>query len=163
MGILERHADKWMPEPNTGCFIWTGCLTGSRDKRPTVGVSRRLGNGRSQPHRFVARLLCEEIYGPPPTSKHQAAHNTPNGCVGGLCVNGGHLRWATNQENMQDKPPDRRKRGARFEAKAAGLNTYFNGKPCPQGHVGPRYVSGGLCVTCGRARDKRNLNRKLGR
>jgi len=37
------------------------------------------------------------------------------------------------------------------EAKALGLKVYFNGKPCPKGHVAERYV-GGSCVVCGRER-----------
>lgn len=26
--------------------------------------------------------------------------------------------------------------------------TYFTGKPCPKGHIGPRYVSNQRCVAC---------------
>ena len=35
----------------------------------------------------------------------------------------------------------------RREAIALGLKTYFTGKPCPNGHISPRYRNGG-CVTC---------------
>ena len=106
--ILEHHAAKWLPEPNTGCFIWIGGLTGGPWPRPSAGYKGKIVT--------VTRVVCEEANGPPPTPKHQAAHNTPNGCIGGLCVNGGHLRWATNLENSADIPPalrsDRIKRGA---------------------------------------------------
>lgn len=36
----------------------------------------------------------------------------------------------------------------RREAKALGLKTYNNGKPCPNGHVGERRTDSGVCVEC---------------
>ena len=30
----------------------------------------------------------------------------------------------------------------------AGSRRYFNGDPCPAGHVGPRYTLSGGCVEC---------------
>ncbi|QJB21902.1 glycolate dehydrogenase [Xanthomonas phage FoX3] len=40
---------------------------------------------------------------------------------------------------------------SKAEAKAQGLKRYFTGKPCPNGHVVERQVSGGGCVECTRA------------
>jgi len=37
------------------------------------------------------------------------------------------------------------KKGA---AKAAGLQRYFTGKPCPKGHAVERYVADGKCIEC---------------
>ncbi len=37
---------------------------------------------------------------------------------------------------------------SRPDAKAKGLQRYFNGKACPQGHVAERYVSTYQCVDC---------------
>lgn len=34
------------------------------------------------------------------------------------------------------------------DAKAAGLDSYFTGKPCKNGHVSSRYTSNGVCVEC---------------
>ena len=34
------------------------------------------------------------------------------------------------------------------EAKAANAKQYFNGRPCPSGHVAPRYTSNQACVVC---------------
>jgi len=150
MSLLGRHVAKWMPEPNTGCFIWlAGC---SGNGRPYVkGVS-------------VARRVCEETYGPPPAPNLDAAHNTPNGCIGGLCVNGSHLRWATRRENQADIPAGRRldmsrrtsiaKRDLRFKALEAGERFYSTGKPCVNGHIGLRYASGG-CKACLRERHQK--------
>lgn len=33
-------------------------------------------------------------------------------------------------------------------AKAAGVTHYFTGKPCPRGHVAPRYASTAACTAC---------------
>lgn len=48
---------------------------------------------------LVSRAICIEVYGDPPTSKHEAAHN----CGHSWCVTKKHFRWATRQENEDDK------------------------------------------------------------
>jgi len=58
-----------------------------------------IGHGRKR-HK-VCRIICERIYGEPPTPVHEAAHSCGNGHIG--CVNPKHLRWATPSENAQDK------------------------------------------------------------
>ena len=100
--ILDRHADKWTPTAY-GCWIWTGAVSGSGQPRAIVGIPR-IEAGVKQKIASVARLICEETYGPPPSSKYHAAHNTPNGCLGFICVNPAHIRWATPKENQQDIP-----------------------------------------------------------
>lgn len=55
-------------------------------------------------HYYVARLVCEEAYGPPPTSKHEAAHKRY--CNNDFCINPEHVYWATRSENELDKRPD---------------------------------------------------------
>lgn len=49
----------------------------------------------------VTRLLCEEMYGPPPTPEHQAAHSCGKGHE--ACVNPAHISWKTPVENASDK------------------------------------------------------------
>lgn len=65
----------------------------------TVGGYGNIHIGRKS--KVVSRLLCEETHGPPPTSKHHAAHSCGNGHLG--CVNRHHLRWATPTENSADR------------------------------------------------------------
>lgn len=50
------------------------------------------------------------------------------------------------------------RRGARYEARQAGLSRYFSDKPCPKGHIGERYVVGG-CVICNLARSTASAKR----
>ena len=162
MSVLEQHTDKWVPEPNTGCYLWTGAVAGGGG-RPMVGV------GRDWRPTLVSRLVCEEVYGPPPTLDHLAAHNTPNGCVGGLCVNGDHLRWATRKENYEDMTPEARSAGgyaswvnnkkprnigARDAARVAGQEFYVPDKWCRRGHTGLYRVANG-CQECVKLRNSR--------
>lgn len=54
----------------------------------------------------------------------------------------------------------------RAQAKAAGLPRYFNGNPCPQGHVVERVTANGTCRLCSngmarKAHAKRDPERKL--
>jgi hypothetical protein len=37
---------------------------------------------------------------------------------------------------------------SRKEAQALGSKHYFNGKPCPKGHLGARFASSGTCFEC---------------
>ena len=111
LNLLERHRDKWVEDGE--CYRWIGTTAGKDGNR--LGTIR-IGARKDGKYATVPRIVCEEVHGPPPTPKHQAAHNTPNGCIGSLCVNGEHLRWATAHENHMDVPAeersDRVRRGA---------------------------------------------------
>lgn len=52
-------------------------------------------------HTYVSRAVCERTHGAPPSKKHEAAHSCGNGHLG--CISKKHLRWATRQENEDDK------------------------------------------------------------
>lgn len=47
------------------------------------------------------RRACEEVKGPPPTPKHEAAHSCGKGHEG--CVNPRHLSWKTPTDNAADR------------------------------------------------------------
>lgn len=52
----------------------------------------------------------------------------------------------------------------RAEAKRAGLLKYFTGKPCPRGHLAPRFVGNTHCQKCDRDRAReyyRNNSERL--
>jgi hypothetical protein len=60
------------------------------------GYGRIRVNGK---HQRVSRLVCQRIYGDPPSPRHEAAHS----CRTPACVNPRHLRWATPEGNEADK------------------------------------------------------------
>src|SRR5579864_3730827 len=98
--LLRRWNHLWITDGD--CLRWIGSTKGGHGSMsPQVWHNRK--------YRRVCRMICEEAHGSPPTSKHQAAHDTPNGCIGSLCVNPDHLRWATQSENMMDRPIELRK------------------------------------------------------
>jgi hypothetical protein len=80
-----------IPFDGDECLIWPFY-------RSPQGVAKTSRNGQSQ---IVSRVVCERVYGPPPTDKHEAAHSCGKAHEG--CVNPKHLRWATPVENAQDK------------------------------------------------------------
>jgi hypothetical protein len=73
------------------CLIWPYA------KYPS-GYGHLFYNGAD---RTASRLVCEYIYGSPPTDIHEAAHSCGNGRIG--CVSPKHVRWATPVENMRDQ------------------------------------------------------------
>lgn len=79
-----------LPYQGDECLVWPFCRT-------PKGYGEVRLNGRS---RFVHRVVCEAIHGPPPTARHEAAHSCGNGHLG--CVAPRHLRWATHAENRLD-------------------------------------------------------------
>lgn len=101
-GLMERFEQKFVPEPNTGCWIWTAAVkrTPSQDyllpwfyldKSPTSG----------------ARASWVIYKGEDPKNKH-VLHK----CHNSLCVNPDHLYLGTHSENMRDKKIASRARGS---------------------------------------------------
>jgi hypothetical protein len=72
------------------CLIWP--------YRTARGYGRMMEGGKDQ---VVSRLVCQDVHGPPPSPKHEAAHSCGRGHEG--CVAPSHLRWATHKENIQDR------------------------------------------------------------
>lgn len=109
-GFEKRPKLKWLLE-NVGhhgddCLIFPFVLAQN-------GYGYFLAGNRSHSaHRF----MCEKRNGPPPTSKHHAAHNCGNGERG--CVNPCHLEWKTNSQNQLDRKAhgtDRHGKGSRWK------------------------------------------------
>ena len=73
------------------CLFWP--FNKTSDGYGRIGI----GGERVAVHRHV----CEEVDGPPPTEKHEAAHSCGNGHL--ACVNPHHLSWKTRAENFADK------------------------------------------------------------
>lgn len=73
------------------CLPWTF-------GRSSDGYGRMRHGGKA---RNVHRVVCEEENGPPPSSKHDAAHSCGKGHEG--CVAKRHLSWKTRSKNQMDR------------------------------------------------------------
>ena len=69
---------------------------------------------------LVARAVCTEVNGSPPTPDHEAAHN----CGHLWCVTKNHLRWATHAENENDKTIH----GTRLRGEQIGTSRWNEGQ-----------------------------------
>ena len=89
--IKERLEYYSVPEPNSGCWLWTGTSRGpdSNHKYGSIGV-----NGR---HKYAHRVSYFEFIGPF-DEKLDVLHK----CDTSLCINPQHLRLGTHKENMND-------------------------------------------------------------
>ena len=85
--VRTRFARKYIPEPNSGCWLWTDAL--DRD-----GYGRLQIDGKAvKAHRLAYELHC----GPVPSGK-MVCHKCDTPC----CVNPDHLYAGDNQANMDD-------------------------------------------------------------
>jgi HNH endonuclease len=86
-------ADVVLPYPFNNCLLWP------------FGIGSH-GYG-AYADTTVPRFVCNAVYGPPPFPRAEAAHS----CHVRACVNPRHLRWATRQQNEDDKLQIWAKRG----------------------------------------------------
>lgn len=84
--LQERFDEKYIPEPNSGCWLWIGC---------TNGDYGQLWNGVRMD--YAHRISYKYRYGEIPYGM-QVLHkcDTPN------CVNHDHLFLGTQADNMAD-------------------------------------------------------------
>ena len=103
MNDLERFEAKFIPEPNSGCWLWEAVVAVDRDGGARPGF--RLNGKYRQGHR-----VSYELYrGPIPDGMH-VCHT----CDNGFCVNPDHLFLGSRQDNMDDMvKKGRQARGAR--------------------------------------------------
>jgi hypothetical protein len=87
-GEPERYyREVVLPYDGAECLIWPYALSN--------GGYGLIGG------KIVARLVCEDANGLPPTDDHEAAHSCGRG--GEACVTKRHLSWKTHGENEADK------------------------------------------------------------
>jgi hypothetical protein len=139
MDVKERIYKYSVPEPNSGCWLWTSAERGNRLKYGSMSI----GNNA----KFAHRASYEAFVGEIPKNKF-VLHK----CDTPLCVNPDHLFLGTLKDNMSDcKNKNRNPR-------------YLRRTHCKKGHplsenniLISKYkgVSTPYCKTCSRARDRK--------
>lgn len=89
--IEERFARHFIPEPNSGCWLWTGAINSS-------GYGS-INEGGSRPARILSahRVAWEMFCGP--LTGEQVLHR----CDVRSCVNPAHMFLGTNSDNVADR------------------------------------------------------------
>lgn len=102
--LPARFWDKVVPEPNTGCWLWTGASS-------AAGYGRIVVQGQIE---LATRFMLLRANG---TIGDMALHS----CQTPACVNPDHLRWGGRSENVVDSVKD-------------GSHNMSRKTHCPQGH-----------------------------
>src|SRR5688572_23846069 len=92
MDIMDLFPDRVMPEPNSGCWFWTGDVESGRFGRLGYPILRRDGT-RFSMHRISGQLR----FGAIPLGS-MVLHT----CDQKTCVNPDHLEIGDNRKNVRD-------------------------------------------------------------
>lgn len=121
--LIRKFEALYVPDPNSGCWLWIGYCISTGYGQITAGYYRRV---------LAHRLSYELFVGPLPSSM-QVRHK----CDTRVCVNPDHLLIGTDQDNRSDMA--RRGRGSKgpypvgvsphrkkFQAKVKFHGSYIN-------------------------------------
>lgn len=102
--FFERYADRIIPEPNSGCWLWCG-------SQIPKGYGTLTSGGASH---YAHRAAYECAHGKGTAQGHVIRHQCDQPC----CVNPDHLLSGTNRDNSQDAVRRGRMRAPRGEKNA---------------------------------------------
>jgi hypothetical protein len=88
--LWDRFHDKFVPDPNSGCWLWTGAA--KELGYGVIGLGHR-GDGTAKAHRVAYQLYKGDI---------PQGMNVLHSCDLPCCVNPAHLRLGTLSDNSQD-------------------------------------------------------------
>jgi hypothetical protein len=91
ISVRERFDAKWIPEPNTGCWLWLGAALKNGYGRLSVG-QRSQGERRTL---YAHRLAYELFVGPIPPDRE-----LDHLCRNRICCNPEHLEPVTRRVNI---------------------------------------------------------------
>lgn len=92
--LSERFASKWVPEPNSGCWLWNSTV--NTDGYPILCSPRQQ---LRKPERIRAHRAAWIIYKGEIPQGMQVCHK----CDTPLCVNPDHLFVGTSRDNNRDR------------------------------------------------------------
>jgi len=92
--LRERFDAMWMPEPNSGCWLWLGTVQGGTTDKPTDARPRMWDGEKSD---YAYRISWSLFRGAIP-ARLEIRHK----CDVPSCVNPDHLTIGTRKDNMGD-------------------------------------------------------------
>lgn len=113
-GIVGRFNTKWLPEPNTGCWLWIGSRTPRGYGKLYIGTNKTGAIETVYAHRFSYELHGHCRVLPAMMVCHR--------CDVPECVNPDHLFLGDGRANMQDARNKGRLRGLLTSAGSKGIN-----------------------------------------
>lgn len=116
--LRERFESKYIPEPNSGCWLWEGRCVGSGYGSIAEGGTF----GRS----LLAHRVSYELYIGPIPDGMCILHK----CDTKLCVNPDHLRIGSSSDNMQDMIDKRRQKRPTVNSLPLGVRKLPDYVPC---------------------------------
>ncbi len=93
--VLERFEEKFIPEPNSGCWLW---VAGARERPDGLLQAMFCFDGNTRGSEAAARSAWKIYRGTIPEGLH-ILHK----CDTSLCVNPNHLYPGTHHRNMLDR------------------------------------------------------------
>ncbi len=98
--VLRRFEEKYIPEPNSGCWLWTASLTNKGYGELMLRHTRRTIGAHRISYKLFKGVIPDDM-------------NVLHMCDIPSCVNPDHLELGTQAQNMQDSVSRGRSRKGR--------------------------------------------------